>query len=382
MPSAAARGAITDMISTRPLTGLTILDFTHGVAGPYCTRLMADQGARVLKVEPPAGDWMRKLGLGPGGSSASAHYYNLGKEGLVLDLKDPRDLGRARALAARADVVAESNRPGVMDKLGLGFETIRALNPAVIYLSVSGFGQTGPRAADPMTDTVGQAFSGWMSINKGRDGIPHKVDTTIIDAMTGLYAFQAVTMALWPGGPRQARHVDVSLMQAAAAILGPKVMEAAYLGQPPQAINPPAGSYRTADGWIAITLVREEQFRAWATEIGEPDMPSDPRFDSFASRARNLGPLFEIIGARIAEATTAEWVERLTRAGLLASPINEFGDWLADPHVAATGAAPEVEVAPGTALPVVRTPGHPVPRGRAPGFGEHTESVLREFGID
>jgi crotonobetainyl-CoA:carnitine CoA-transferase CaiB-like acyl-CoA transferase len=343
---------------------------------------MADQGARVLKVEPPAGDWMRKLGAGPGGTSASAHYYNLGKEGLVLDLKNPRDLARALALAARADVVVESARPGVMAKLGLGFEAVKALNPAVVYLSVSGFGQTGPRAADPMTDTVGQAFSGWMSINKGRDGIPHKVDTTIIDAVTGLYGFQAAAMALWPGGPRQAQHVDVSLMQSAAAILGPKVMEAAWLGQPPQAINPPAGSYRTADGWIAVTLVREEQFRAWATEIGEPDLPADPRFDSFASRARNLGPLLEIIGARLAEATTEEWEGRLTRAGLLASRINEFGDWLAEPQVVATGAAPRVELAPGAALPVTRTPGQHAAIRRAPEFGEHTEAILRELGID
>jgi crotonobetainyl-CoA:carnitine CoA-transferase CaiB-like acyl-CoA transferase len=123
-----------------------------------------------------------------------------------------------------------------------------------------------------------------MSINRGRDGIPHKTDTTIIDAVTGMYAFQAVSMALWPGTAREARHLDVSLMQSAAAVLGPKVLEAAYLGQPPQAINPPAGSYATSDGWVAVTLVRETQFHALAREIGEPGLPSDPRFDSFASR--------------------------------------------------------------------------------------------------
>jgi len=371
------------MISDQPLSGLVVLDFSQGIAGPYCARLMADQGARVLKVEPPAGDWMRKLGPGPEGTSASAHYYNLGKEGLVLDLKVAQDLRRAQALAAKADVVIESFRPGVMAKLGLGFDAVRALNPAAVYLSVSGYGQTGPRAAEPMTDTVGQAFSGWMSINKGRDGIPHKVDTTIIDAVTGLYAFQAVSMALWPAaGEREARHLDVSLMQAAAAILGPKVLETAHLGKPPAAINPPAGSYRTSDGWVAVTLVREEQFRAWAAEIGAPDMPADPRFDSFASRSQNLGPLLEIIGARMAGATTAEWVERLTRAGLLASRINEFGDWLADPQIEATGAAPLVAVAEGTSLPVPRTPGQRPNGSPAPALGAHTASVLREFGID
>jgi crotonobetainyl-CoA:carnitine CoA-transferase CaiB-like acyl-CoA transferase len=370
------------MITTQPLAELLVLDLSQGVAGPYCARLLADQGARVLKIEPPRGDWMRALGAGPDGTSTSALYYNLGKESLVLDLKDARDLGRALALAARADVVIESSRPGAMKKLGLGFEAVRARNTTVIYLTISGFGWTGPRAAEPLTDTVAQAFSGYMSINRGRDGIPHKTDTTIIDAVTGLYAFQAVTMALWPGGPREARHLDVSLIQAAAAILGPKVLETAFLGQPPQAINPPAGSYRTRDGWIAVTLVREQQFHALAREIGEPDLPQDPRFASFASRSQNLAPLLEIIAARLAERTTEKWVARLTGAGVLASRINEFSDWLADPQVAAADAAPELEVVPGTSLPVPRNPGQPALDRPCPGLGEHTEAVLREFGLD
>lgn len=365
-----------------PLAGVLVVDFSQGIAGPYAARLLADQGARVLKVEPPAGDWMRQLGPGPDGSSANAHFYNLGKEGVALDLKDPRDRDRALALAARADVVVESARPGVMVRLGLGFEAVKALNPGVIYLSISGYGQTGPRATEPLTDTVAQARSGWMSINRGRDGIPHKVDTTIIDAVTGLYAFQAASMALWPGdGPRAARHVDVSLMQSAAAVLGPKIMETAHLGHPPHPINPPAGSYATSDGWIAVTLVREEQFRAMAVEIGEPGLLDDPRFTSFANRTRNLPALLEIVAARLAEATTAEWVERLNRVGMLAAAIHEFTDWLEDPQVVAIGAAPPLELAPGAALPVPHLPGQPAHDRPAPQVGEHTAAVLSEFGI-
>lgn len=379
---AADEGAIATMTNTQPLAGLLALDLSQGIAGPYCARLLADHGARVLKVEPPQGDWMRGLGAGPGGTSASALYYNLGKESLVLDLKAPRDLDRALALAARADVVIESSRPGAMEKLGLGFEAVRARNPSVLYLSISGYGRTGPRAGEPLTDTVAQAFSGYMSINRGRDGTPHKTDTTIIDAVTGLFAFQAVTLALWPGARREARHLDVSLMGSAAAILGPKVLEAAFLGQPPQAINPPAGSYRTSDGWIAVTLVREEQFHALAREIGEPDLQSDPRFASFASRSQNLVPLLEIIAARLAERTTEKWVARLTGVGVLASRINEFSDWLAEPQVAAADAAPELEVVPGTSLPVPRNPGQPALDRPCPGLGEHTDAVLREFGLD
>ena len=286
------------MINAKPLAGLLVLDLSQGIAGPYCARLLGDHGARVLKVEPPGGDWMRELGPGPGATSASALYYNLGKESLVLDLKQARDLGRALALAARADVVIESSRPGAMAKLGLGFEAVRARNAAVIYLSISGFGRTGPRAGEPLTDTVAQAFSGYMSINRDRDGIPHKTGTTIIDAVTGLYAFQAVTLALWPGGAREARHLDVSLMGSAAAVLGPKVLEAAFLGRAP-----------------------------------------------------------EIIAARLAERTTEDWVTHFTAAGVLASRINGFGDWLADPHVVASGTAPMVSIAwltaPSSALSMI-----------------------------
>jgi crotonobetainyl-CoA:carnitine CoA-transferase CaiB-like acyl-CoA transferase len=221
-----------------------------------------------------------------------------------------------------------------------------------------------------------------MSINRGRDGIPHKTGTTIIDAVTGLFAFQAAAMALWPGAAREARHLDVSLMGSAAAILGPKVLEAAFLGRPPEAINAPAGSYPTADGWIAVTLVREGQFHALAGAIGEPDLVRDPRFASFAERSRNLAPLQEIIAARLVERTTEDWVARFTAAGVLASRINEFGDWLADPHVVASAAAPLVEVMPGVSLPVPQAPGQPPHDRPCPGVGEHTEAVLREFGLE
>ena len=371
------------MTGRGPLEGVLVADFSQGIAGPYCGRLMADHGARVIKVEPPAGDWMRALGAGPDGTSASCLYYNLGKESVVLDLKAAEGVERAMALAARADVVIESGRPGVMAGLGLGFDAVSARNPGVIYLSITGYGREGPRAGDPMTDTVGQAFSGWMSINRGRDGIPHKTDTTIVDAVTGLYAFQAVSMALWSAsqGAREAKHLDVSLMQSAAAILAPKIMETAHLGTQPQPINAPAGSYRTTDGWIAVTLVREAQFRAWVEAIGAPELAEDPRYASFAERSRHVRPLMEAIEARMMQRTTDEWVGVLTAAGVLASRINDFTDWLAEPQVSGSRAAPAREVLPGATLPVPRSPGGEAPERRAPGLGEHTEAVLREFGL-
>ena len=367
----------------RPLSGRLALDLTQGIAGPYAGRLLAEHGCRVIKVEPPEGDWIRQIGSGPGGTSVNFLYYNLGKESVTLDLKAPAGIAAALAIAERADVVLESARPGVMDRLGLGFEAVKARNSRVIYLSVSGFGLTGPRARDPMTDTVAQAYSGMMSINKGADGVPHKIQTTIVDAITGLYAFQAVSMALMAGGPGGGppRRLDVSLMQSAAAVMGPKVMEFAHHGFTPATPNAPAGSYRTADGWIAITLVRESHFVSMAAALGRPELSSDPRFATFAARLENLDALTDIVSDALAQRTTAEWLAVFTEKGVLASPINDFGDWLAEPHVIESGAAPLTPVAPGFDSPTPRTPGRAPFVAPAPAAGADTDRVLAEFAV-
>ena len=333
-----------------PLAGRLALDLTQGIAGPYAGRLLAEHGCRVIKIEPPEGDWIRSIGSGPGGQSVNFLYYNLGKESVTLDLKTPAGVAAALAIAERADVVLESARPGVMDRLGLGFEAVRARTPRVIYLSVSGFGLTGPRAGDAMTDTVAQAWSGMMSINKGADGAPHRIQTTIVDAITGLYAFQAVAMALMAGGQREgrARRLDVSLMQSAAAIMGPKVMEFAHHGFTPATPNAPAGSYRTADGWIAITLVREVHFVRMAAAMGRPELSDDPRFATFAARLENLEALVAILSEVLARRTTAEWLAQFAEEGVLASPINDFGDWLAERQVIESAARQWCRLRPGS----------------------------------
>jgi len=368
--------------SARPMAGLLVLDLTQGVAGPYAARLMAEHGARVIKVEPPGGDWVRQIGGGPGGVSAHYLYYNFGKEVVDLDVKSPDDLALVLRIAERADVVMQSARPGVMERLGLGFEAIRALNPSVQYLSVSGFGLTGPRAADPMTDTVAQAHTGMMSINLGMDGIPHKIGTTIIDAITGLYAFQTVAMALWPGnGPRAARNLDVSLAQAAAAAMGPKVLEFAAFGKTPASPNPPAGSYRTADGWIAVTLVRESHFEGLVRAVGRPDLAEDPRYRTFATRLDHLEPLKAELSAVLATRPTADWLAAFTAEGVLASPIHDFGDWMADAQTQATDGAAEIEVLPGVMAPVPRTPGRVPFDAPCEVQGASTARIRAEFAV-
>ncbi|MFV0297584.1 MAG: CoA transferase, partial [Hyphomicrobiaceae bacterium] len=175
-----------------PLRGIKVLDASQGIAGPYCGALLARYGAEVFKVEPPSGDWVRAMGSGAGGHSALSAVYNVGKRGMVLDLKLPDAVKLFLEMAAECDVVLQSSRPGVAERIGIGYDHVKACNPTVIYLSVSGFGDEGPYAARPCTDTVGQAFSGLMSNNIGMDGIPHKVDIPIVDVFTGLYGFQAV----------------------------------------------------------------------------------------------------------------------------------------------------------------------------------------------
>ena len=370
---------MSEMPAHWPLSGRLALDLTQGIAGPYAGRLLAEHGCRVIKVEPPEGDWIRQIGSGPGGVSVNFLYYNLGKESVTLDLKTPAGVAAALAIAERADVVLESARPGAMDRLGLGFEAVKARNPRVVYLSVSGFGLTGPRAKDPMTDTVAQAWSGMMSINEGADGVPHKIQTTIVDAITGLYAFQAVGMALMAGGP--ARRLDVSLMQSAAAIMGPKVMEFAHHGFTPASPNAPAGSYRTADGWIAVTLVRESHFVSMAAAIGRPGLSEDPRFATFAARLQNLDALVAILSDVLAARTTAEWLAVFAERGVLASPVNDFGDWMAEPHVVESRAAPVTTVGPGIESPAPRTPGRAPFLAPAPAPGADTDRVLAEFTV-
>ena len=369
--------------ATIPLEGLRVLDMSQGVAGPHCGALFAEYGAEVLKIEPPTGDWMRILGAGYDGLSGSFIYYNRGKKSLCLDLKSDGATDIVLKLAATCDVVIDNNRPGVSDRLGIGFEALKTVNPRIILVAVSGFGLTGPDSKRPLSDTIAQAMSGFMSINTGRAGVPAKVDMTLIDCLTGLYGFQAATMALW-GDPakRKARVLDISLVQCAAAIQGAKVLEYSVHGKIPDKINAPAGSYKARDGWLALTLVRETCWHRICTAIEREDLRDDLRFATFDDRARNVEELTRIIDEVIATRTVAEWVDRLLENQVLAGPINDYGDWMASPQTQAIEGAPMIEVTPGTKAPVVRAPGHRHHTAFAPRLGQQSCEILRLAGLD
>ncbi|WP_416899786.1 MAG: CaiB/BaiF CoA transferase family protein [Minwuia sp.] len=369
----------------RPYAGLKVLDISQGVAGPHAGMLLALYGADVVKVEPPAGDWIRPIGVTHGDHSAHGVYYSRGKRSIALDIRTDAGRDVVLKLAADADVMIESNRPGVADRLGIGYEAIRAINPGVIYLSVSGFGQTGPYADRACTDTVAQAFSGMMSINRGSDDGPVKFGAVIVDSVTGLYAYQAVATALYArrdGG--KGRHVDVSLMQGAAAILAPKILEAHLQGGPPVAFNPPAGNFETLDGWIAVTLVRNEEFHKTCRLIGLPELAEDPRYASFASRGQHLKPLMAALRAKYREKTTDAWLALLKPEGILCDKVNDFNDWLADPHVQAVDAAKAADQPDVGESPLARVPGAllaPADVGHAPRIGEQGREILAGLGF-
>ena len=269
-----------------PYRGIRVLDFGQGIASPYCGALLAAHGADVIKVEPPEGDWSRRLGTTYGRHTAISSVFNRGKRSLCLDLKSPDARAVAQRLAADSDIFIEGFRPGVAARLALGYEELSQTNPRLIYLSISGFGQVGPSAVRPCSDSVAQAFAGLVSINRGDDGIPHRVGAPISDVATGAYAFQAIGTALFARASiGTGRWIDVSLTQTTAALLGHKFAEFMLEGGAPRALNVPAGTYRSKDGWLMVTLVNEPQYRRLCAVLGRDDLAADPRFADFAKRS-------------------------------------------------------------------------------------------------
>ena len=369
----------------RPYAGLRVLDVSQGIAGPYCGMLLAQYGADVTKVEPFSGDWGRVLGKRIGSHSAIDLTTNRGKRSIALDLKPAAGRALLARMAASCDVLIENFRPGVMDRLGVGYAAVHAANPKVLYLSVSGFGQSGPARELPASDTVAQAFSGMMMANRDGAGTPRPTGFLSADYTTALYAFQALAAAL-AARPfeNQGRHIDVSLMHASGALMAMKLIEQRLEGGPPPKLNAPAGSYRSADGWIAITLTKEAHFATICDALGVPALALDPRFADFASRSANLAALLPLIQAPLMTRSTAQWLAIFHAADVLASRIHDFSSWPEDPQVQATGivaeAAPDgLTAVPWVTLPGALAPAPGDPRQHWPAIGEHDAEVLRDM---
>jgi crotonobetainyl-CoA:carnitine CoA-transferase CaiB-like acyl-CoA transferase len=351
-----------------PYRGLRVLDFGQGIASPYCAMLLGVYGADVIKVEPPEGDWSRYLGTTHGNHTTLSAVYNRGKRSLCLDLKHAQGIAIAQRLARDCDVLIEGFRPGVAARLGLGYESMSRDNPGLIYLSVSGFGQSGPYAKRPGSDSVAQAFSGLVSINVGNDGTPHRVGTTISDVVTGVYAFQAIATTLFSrASVGTGRWIDVNLCQSTAALLGHKVAEHILEGGTPRALNVPAGSYQTRDGWMMVTLVNEPQYKRLCAAIERDDLAGDPRFADFAGRADHADALIPQMREVFLTQPTETWLSRLHAADIIAERILNPGEWLRNVHVEATRAA-VCQDTPGVG---------PVYSARTPGIASLSEDGLR-----
>ncbi len=371
----------------RAYAGLRVCDLTQGVAGPHCAFLLAQHGADVIKIEPPGGDWGRGIGKRHGPYSAFFLQVNRGKRSLALDLKQPEARDAAAKIAAQADVVLEAFRPGVTARFGLDYESVRAVNPDVIYLSVTGYGQTGPWSGRPLTDSIAQAVTGMMSMNRDKDGLPQRVGMIAIDVMTGLYAFQAVSAALFARAVRGApgRYIDMSLQQSAGAFMAAKMIEYHLEGPVPQVVGVPVGTFQSADGFVNINARREKHFESLCKLVDRPELAGDPRFATYDARIGNEAALMAVLRPLVAERSTAEWVTLLGEADIIAGPVNDFGAYFEEPQVLHNGSVSWQEHDAVGRVPMHVVPGvGTAPEGSflatAPDLGAHSRAVLREYG--
>jgi crotonobetainyl-CoA:carnitine CoA-transferase CaiB-like acyl-CoA transferase len=370
-----------------PFVGLKVIDLSQGVAGPYCAMLLAQHGANVIKVEPTGdGDWSRTLGKRYASHTAYSIPTNLGKRSIALDLKSAAGREILWRLIDRADVLLEGFRPGVLDRLGFGYEAVAVREPRILYLSVSGFGQTGPLASRPAMDPVLQAFTGLMIDNRGEDGIPHRVPFVAIDMSTALYAFQALSAALYARRDQpRGRRIEISLLQAASAVQAIRMMMV-YLEGDRVRRAVPSGVFRTADGWLQFLVVRNEQWVSLCGVLAKPQLATDLRFLNDDARVSNEAELLAIVRPALAEKPTAYWCERLHKADIMHERLNSFREFLAQPQVEATNLIKWLHLSDAPeAIPLPNVAGiapgvDATLRTTTPAVGQHTRGLMAEHG--
>ena len=371
-----------------PLAGFRILDFTRVLSGPLSTALLADLGAEVIKIEPPQGDDYRAIGPMKGGESALFTVMNRNKKSLVLDLKQPDAARLVHELVAHADVVVENFRPGVAARLGIGPEALMQRNPKLVYVSVSGFGQTGPLAHRPAYDIIVQAMSGLMEATGEPDGAPTLVGEAVSDVVAGLFASWATLAALLQiQRTGVGQHVDVAMFDTTLSFLATSMARYLFTGKPARRVgnrhplSAPFGVYRAQDGHFALAVLNKKLFDALAEAMAQPALAQDPRFTTDESRSEQEPALREAIERWAGAHPVEEVVRRLEAAGVPAAPIWNIEQALDSPQAQARELLRPVEDArlPGLRLPTqpVRFNGAAPNRAeRAPALGEHTDELL------
>ena len=377
-----------------PLQGIRVIDFSQILAGPFCTMLLADMGADVVKVEKPnGGDDTRRYG--PPfieGESAAFLTLNRNKRSIVLDLKSEQGLGVVRRMLADADVMLHNFRPGVVERMGLGYADVSALNPAIVYCAVSGFGATGPYSQRAGFDLVAQGMSGLMSINGFPDSPPAKVGVPMADLNTGMFcAYGILTAYINRLATGKGQHVDASLLESGMAYT---LYESATYFATGEVAGPlgsahrmiaPYQAFATQDGYINIGAANQNNWERMCRAVGRDDLLDDARFASNPERMVNIQSLTPIMEETFRTQTTAHWVEVLERAGVPCGPIYNIEQVYADPHVQSRDMAVELQHPKaggirniGVAVKLSDTPGSV--RTPAPLLGQHTDDVLTEFG--
>jgi formyl-CoA transferase len=376
-----------------PLDGVRVLDLTRVLAGPYCTMMLGDLGADVLKVERPgAGDDVRAWGppFAPGGESAYFLCINRNKRSITIDLKSPRGREVVRDLARRCDALVENFKTGTLDEMGIGYDALRAVNPGLVYCSITGFGTTGPYADLPGYDLVAQAMGGIMSITGEVNGEPVKVGVPIVDITTGMFSAVAILAALRVKDQTgRGQRIDMALLDSQIAWLGNVAGNYLVSGQPPGRLGnahpniTPYEVFPTKDGHVALAVGNDGQWRRFCQVAEAPHLAEDPLFRTNADRVRNRDKLVPLMGEVMRRRSAHEWMDLLRKDEIPCGPIQTVDQALNDPQVLARAMVVETQHPTAGPIKLVASPlklseTPPAVRRPPPTLGQHTEEILRD----
>jgi crotonobetainyl-CoA:carnitine CoA-transferase CaiB-like acyl-CoA transferase len=375
-----------------PLDGIRVIDLTQMISGPMATMILADQGADVIKVEPPGvGDLTRAMGGRKRGMAPTFAVANRNKRSIVITLKEPRGVELLKQLAARADVFVQNFRPGAAQRMGVGYDALRAIRPELIYVSISGFGEHGPYVHKRTYDPVIQAISGLASIQADETGRPRMLRVIVPDKVTALTAAQAITAAIVARmRTGQGQHVRLAMLDAVVAFIWPESMPAyTFAGNEPAAVRPPGTRdlvFETADGYITAAANSDSEWEGLARTLGHPEWIEDSRFKHPADRIRNADVRLDLTAEIMRTKTSAEWLDAFDAAQVPCAPIQTRAALLTDPQIAANGMIVESDHPHAGRMrqprPAARFEATPADLRRfAPTLGEDTDAVLEEAGV-
>lgn len=373
--------------NARPLHGLRVLDFSTTIAGPHCSRLLADMGAEVIKIESPEGDLMRSRPVQRNGASTMFGQLNAGKRSIVLDLKRPEAVAAVKKLAGAVDILVENYRPGVMKRLGLDYAALAKVNPRLIYCAISGYGQTGPGAGRPAYAPVIHASTGYdmahLFYQQGRER-PDNCGIFVADYASGAYAMGAILAAVHQRHVTgKGQMVDVSMFESLVGMLLGEVNRAQFDFEMPS--RPMYGPIEASDGYVMLATASERTFQDMATAAGRRDWLTDPRFEKYADRRMNWGLLIVELEEWSRKLSVREVVAALEKQGVPCSPYLTVTEALQDPQVAHRGSLCTIEDSAGafkSPAPPFRFSGSALQSGpKVASLGEHTESVLADAGL-